>query len=66
MIMVVAGSVGDFVALAFANQALVASLAGSVGAITNVLLAWKWNGDSFFVSDAVGVAFIITGAVWFA
>ena len=64
--LVVLGSVGDFVALGFATQALVSALGGGTTLISNVLVARFWNREDLYRTDLMGVAAVIVGAVIFA
>ena len=61
--LVVLGSVGDFVALGFATQALVAALGGATTLSTNLLIARFWKNQDINPLDGIGVVFIVAGAV---
>merc|ERR1712086_76410 len=63
---VLMAAIGDFLALAFASQALVAALGGGSTLLTNIVVARVWNGDKLVKTDALGVAMIIAGATYFA
>lgn len=63
MACVVGGSLGDFAALAFATQALVASLGGATTLATNLVIARFWHKEELIRQDVFGVAGIIAGAI---
>jgi hypothetical protein len=54
MIAVVVGSVGDFLALGYATQALVTATGGSVTLIGNVLIGYYLNGEDLYLTDMLG------------
>ena len=60
---VVAGSLGDFAALGFATQALVAALGGATTLATNLAIARWWHKEPGAPSDVLGVLAIIGGAI---
>eukprot|EP00937_MAST-01D_sp_MAST-1D-sp2_P000369 g369.t1 len=60
---VVGGSLGDFAALSFATQALVAALGGATTLTTNLFIARFWHKEALSRLDFAGVASIIIGAV---
>jgi len=59
LLMVIAGSIGDFAAFGFATQALVASLGGGSTLIANVLIAHYLNKETLYRSDLAGVIWVI-------
>ena len=61
--MVVAGAIGDFIALGLASQALVAASGGATTMAANVLIAHYWLHEELYVMDVLGVFMIICGAV---
>ncbi|GMF17219.1 unnamed protein product [Phytophthora lilii] len=63
MICVVAASLGDFLALGFAPQTLVASLGGGSTILGNCLMSHFWLKQSLYLTDIVGVAFVSLGVV---
>lgn len=63
MICVVLGSLGDFFALGFASQTLVASLGGGSTIFVNVMFAKFWLKQSLYVTDLIGVAMVTIGVV---
>ncbi|RLN56598.1 hypothetical protein BBJ28_00024703, partial [Nothophytophthora sp. Chile5] len=63
MFCVVAASLGDFLALGFAPQTLVASLGGGSTILGNCLLSHFWLKQSLYLTDIVGVAFVTLGVV---
>jgi len=63
---VVFGAIGDFVALGFASQAMVAALGGATTLVGNVMMANKWNKEPLFKTDLVGLCFVLLGAFTFA
>ncbi|KAF0689946.1 Aste57867_18639 [Aphanomyces stellatus] len=63
MVLVLVGSIGDFEALAFAPQALVASVGGGCTVLANMGFAHWWLGQRLGLSDVVGTFFIIAGVV---
>ncbi|EQC29740.1 hypothetical protein SDRG_12512 [Saprolegnia diclina VS20] len=64
--LVVLGSVGDFEALSFATQSLVATVGGGTTVVTNVLFSTYWHGESLTVRDAYGTICILLGVVLIA
>jgi len=66
MVLTVTASLMDFVALGLASQSLVAALGGGSTLLANVVVASCYNHDIIYFTDAVGVTFIIAGAVYFA
>ncbi|POM57747.1 membrane protein [Phytophthora palmivora] len=63
MICVVSASLGDFLALGFAPQTLVASLGGGSTILGNCLMSHFWLKQSLYLTDIVGVAFVSLGVV---
>lgn len=63
MICVVLASFGDFAALAFAPQTLVASLGGGSTILGNCLMSHFWLKQSLYLTDIVGVALVTAGVV---
>jgi multidrug transporter EmrE-like cation transporter len=63
MICVVFGSLGDFFALGFASQTLVASLGGGSTIFVNVMFAKFWLKQSLYITDVIGVAMVTVGVV---
>ncbi|TYZ60112.1 hypothetical protein PybrP1_010635 [[Pythium] brassicae (nom. inval.)] len=63
MICVVAASLGDFFALGFAPQTLVASLGGGSTILGNCLMSRFWLKQSLYITDIVGVALVTVGVV---
>ncbi|GLE02416.1 hypothetical protein PINS_up011254 [Pythium insidiosum] len=63
MICVVAASLGDFLALGFASQTLVASLGGGSTILGNCLMSRFWLKQSLYITDVVGVALVTLGVV---
>ncbi|GAB9472752.1 hypothetical protein Gpo141_00009924 [Globisporangium polare] len=63
MILIVLGAVGDFEALGFAPQALVASVGGGCTVLANVFFAHLWLGQILSKTDVVGTTLIIVGVV---
>jgi len=66
LVLTILASIGDFLALGIADQALVASLGGGTTLIANVAVAHFWHGDKVYKTDLVGVLFILVGAALFA
>ena len=62
MFLVVAGAVGDFLALGFGSQALCTALGGATVLITNVITAKYVQKEELSRDDLIGVAFIVIGA----
>jgi hypothetical protein len=60
---VVAGAIGDFAALAFASQALVAALGGATTLATNLLVAKYWQKETLTKFDIAGCGLVAGGAV---
>ena len=63
---VIGGAIGDFVALGYASQALVAALGGGTTLVGNVFFGSLWNGEEILATDMIGVLAVICGAVAFA
>ncbi|EQC26575.1 hypothetical protein SDRG_15605 [Saprolegnia diclina VS20] len=63
MVLVILGSIGDFEALAFAPQALVAAVGGGCTVLANVFFAHLWLGQRLTWYDTSGTFFIIVGVV---
>ncbi|CAH0473580.1 unnamed protein product [Peronospora belbahrii] len=63
MVCVVAASLGDFLALGFAPQTLVASLGGGSTILGNCLMSHFWLKQSLYVTDLIGVTFVSLGVV---
>jgi multidrug transporter EmrE-like cation transporter len=63
MICVVAASLGDFLALGFAPQTLVASLGGGSTILGNCLMSHFWLKQSLYLTDIMGVAFVSLGVI---
>ncbi|KAJ0395160.1 hypothetical protein ATCC90586_005064 [Pythium insidiosum] len=63
MICVVGASLGDFFALGFASQTLVASLGGGSTILGNCLMSRFWLKQSLYITDVVGVALVTLGVV---
>lgn len=63
LIAVVGGAVGDFCALGFASQALVAALGGPATLITNVWLSHYLGQEPLFVTDMAGFACVVLGSL---
>lgn len=63
MICVVAASLGDFFALGFAAQTLVASLGGGSTILGNALMSRFWLKQSLYITDIVGVTLVTIGVV---
>ncbi|ETW06398.1 hypothetical protein, variant 1 [Aphanomyces invadans] len=63
MAFVVLGSIGDFEALAFAPQALVASVGGGCTVLANMGFAHLWLGQRLTWYDVLGTFFILVGVV---
>ncbi|KDO23222.1 hypothetical protein SPRG_11154 [Saprolegnia parasitica CBS 223.65] len=64
--LVVLGSIGDFEALSFATQSLVATVGGGATVVTNVLFSTYWHGESLTVRDAYGTICILLGVLLIA
>ncbi|DAZ93263.1 TPA: hypothetical protein N0F65_003668 [Lagenidium giganteum] len=63
MVCVVAASLGDFLALGFASQTLVASLGGGSTILGNALLSRFWLKQSLYLTDVIGVGLVTLGVV---
>uniref|UniRef100_A0AAV1U7K9 Magnesium transporter n=1 Tax=Peronospora matthiolae TaxID=2874970 RepID=A0AAV1U7K9_9STRA len=63
MICVVAASLGDFLALGFAPQTLVASLGGGSTILGNCLMSHFWLQQSLYLTDIIGVAVVSLGVI---
>ncbi|TMW60580.1 hypothetical protein Poli38472_000622 [Pythium oligandrum] len=63
MILIVLGAIGDFEALGFAPQALVASVGGGCTVLANVFFAHLWLGQILTMTDVIGTLLIIIGVV---
>ncbi|KAF0751140.1 hypothetical protein AaE_006490 [Aphanomyces astaci] len=66
MALVVVGSIGDFEALSFATQSLVATVGGGTTVVTNVLFSTIWHGEHFTIRDAYGTFCILLGVLLIA
>ncbi|EQC34344.1 hypothetical protein SDRG_08116 [Saprolegnia diclina VS20] len=66
LLMVIAGSIGDFTAFVFATQALVAALGGGSTLIANVIIAHYMNKETLYKTDIIGVIWVIIGVVLIA
>lgn len=66
MICVVSASLGDFLALGFAPQTLVASLGGGSTILGNCLLSRFWLKQALYITDIVGVLFVTLGVITLA
>ncbi|OQR88970.1 hypothetical protein THRCLA_09994 [Thraustotheca clavata] len=64
MFLVILGSIGDFEALAFAPQALVAAVGGGCTVLANVFFAHLWLGQTLTWNDTAGTFFIMVGVVF--
>ena len=62
MLLVVAGSIGDFAALSLAAQSIVAPI-GSVTLVANVFFAHYWLKESLSYIEVVGTGLIVGGSV---
>ncbi|DAZ98606.1 TPA: hypothetical protein N0F65_001025 [Lagenidium giganteum] len=63
LLLVVAGSIGDFTAFGFATQSLVAALGGGSTLVANVFIAHFLNREALYPTDLGGVFFVILGVV---
>ncbi|RLN89556.1 hypothetical protein BBJ28_00010256 [Nothophytophthora sp. Chile5] len=63
MVLIVLGAIGDFEALGFAPQALVASVGGGFTVLANVFFAHLWLGQILTLTDVLGTLLIIIGVV---
>jgi hypothetical protein len=63
MALVILGSIGDFEALGFAPQALVAAVGGGCTVLANVFFAHLWLKQKLTWNDIIGTLFIIVGVV---
>ncbi|KAL3657018.1 hypothetical protein V7S43_018066 [Phytophthora oleae] len=63
LILVVLGAIGDFEALGFAPQALVAAVGGGFTVLANVFFAHLWLGQILTKTDVLGTLLIIIGVV---
>lgn len=63
MVLIVLGAIGDFEALGFAPQALVASVGGGCTVLANVFFAHLWLGQHLNLTDVLGTLLIIAGVV---
>ncbi|ETV99987.1 hypothetical protein H310_07436 [Aphanomyces invadans] len=66
MVLVVIGSIGDFEALSFATQSLVATVGGGTTVLTNVFFSTIWHGETFTLRDAYGTCCILLGVTLIA
>ncbi|ETV70516.1 hypothetical protein, variant [Aphanomyces astaci] len=66
MALVLVGSIGDFEALSFATQSLVATVGGGTTVVTNVLFSTIWHGEHFTIRDAYGTFCILLGVLLIA
>ncbi|KAI9910830.1 hypothetical protein PsorP6_010237 [Peronosclerospora sorghi] len=62
-ILVVLGAIGDFEALGFAPQSLVAAVGGGFTVLANVFFAHLWLGQILTTTDVVGTLSIMIGVV---
>ena len=62
MLLVVAGSIGDFAALSLAAQSIVAPI-GSVTLVANVFFAHYWLKESLSYIEIVGTSLIVGGSI---
>lgn len=63
LILIALGAIGDFEALGFAPQSLVAAVGGGFTVLANVFFAHLWLGQVLTRSDVVGTSLIIVGVV---
>uniref|UniRef100_H3GPR3 Uncharacterized protein n=1 Tax=Phytophthora ramorum TaxID=164328 RepID=H3GPR3_PHYRM len=63
MVLIVLGAIGDFEALGFAPQALVAAVGGGFTVLANVFFAHLWLGQILTKTDVLGTLLIIIGVV---
>ncbi|CAI5735744.1 unnamed protein product [Peronospora destructor] len=63
LILVALGAIGDFEALGFAPQALVAAVGGGFTVLANVFFAHLWLGQILTKTDVLGTLLIILGVV---
>jgi drug/metabolite transporter superfamily protein YnfA len=63
LVLVVLGAIGDFEALGFAPQALVAAVGGGFTVLANVFFAHLWLGQILTKTDVLGTLLIIIGVV---
>ena len=63
MSLIILGALGDFVALGFAPQTLVASLSGGTTIFANVVFAHFWLKQPLYFTDLLGVALVTVGVV---
>ncbi|CAH0477603.1 unnamed protein product [Peronospora belbahrii] len=63
LILVLLGAIGDFEALGFAPQALVAAVGGGFTVLANVFFAHLWLGQILTKTDVLGTLLIIIGVV---
>ncbi|OQR87537.1 hypothetical protein THRCLA_10449 [Thraustotheca clavata] len=63
---VILGSIGDFEALSFATQSLVATVGGGTTVVTNVLFSAFWHGESITLQDIYGTCCILLGVILIA
>lgn len=66
MFLIIFGSLGDFFALGFAAQTLVASLGGGSTIFANVVIAHFWLKQEIYMTDVIGVALVTIGVVLLA
>ncbi|CCI40398.1 hypothetical protein ABG067_004863 [Albugo candida] len=63
MFCVVGASLGDFLALGFAPQTLVASLGGGATILGNCLMSRFWLKQNLYITDVIGVTMVTLGVV---
>nr|CCA24882.1 conserved hypothetical protein [Albugo laibachii Nc14] len=63
MICVVGASLGDFLALGFAPQTLVASLGGGATILGNCLMSRFWLKQNLYITDVIGVTMVTLGVI---
>lgn len=63
LVLIALGAIGDFEALGFAPQSLVAAVGGGFTVLANVFFAHLWLGQVLTRSDVVGTSLIIVGVV---
>ncbi|CAI5707099.1 hypothetical protein KXD40_009189 [Peronospora effusa] len=63
LILIALGAIGDFEALGFAPQALVAAVGGGFTVLANVFFAHLWLGQILTKTDVLGTLLIIIGVV---
>lgn len=63
---VVAGSIGDFIAVGMASQSLAVASGGATVLVCNCVVARFWHKENISIKALVGVFLIIFGAVLFS